>query len=75
MTQVRSLGLEDPLEQAMATHSSVLAWRIPWTEECGGPPSTGSQSPTRLRGCHYCSLMFGSALGNGARDGKKEGNF
>ena len=34
-TWVRSLGLEDPLEKGMATHSSVLAWRIPWTEEPG----------------------------------------
>ena len=32
-TQVQSLGLEDPLEKGMATHSSILAWRIPWTEE------------------------------------------
>ena len=36
-TQVRPLGREDPLEKEMATHSSVLAWRIPWTEEPGGP--------------------------------------
>ena len=35
-----SLGQEDPLEEGMATHSSVLAWTIPWTEEPGGPPST-----------------------------------
>ena len=35
-TQVQSLGLEDPLEKGMATHSSILAWRIPWTEEPGG---------------------------------------
>ena len=35
-TQVRSLGQEDPLEKEMATHSSVLAWRIPWTVESGG---------------------------------------
>ena len=35
-TQVRSLGREDPLEKEMATHSSILAWRIPWTEEPGG---------------------------------------
>ena len=35
-TQVRSLGLEDPLEKEMATHSSILAWKIPWTEEPGG---------------------------------------
>ena len=34
--QVRSLGQEEPLEKAMATHSSILAWRIPWTEEPGG---------------------------------------
>ena len=42
-TQVRSLGQEDPLEKEMATHSSILAWRIPWTEELGGLQSTGSQ--------------------------------
>ena len=42
-TWVRSLGWEDPLEKGMATHSSVLAWRIPWTEEPGGLQSMGSQ--------------------------------
>ena len=42
-TWVRSLGREDPLEKEMATHSSTLAWRIPWTEEPGGLQSTGSQ--------------------------------
>ena len=42
-TWVRSLGWEDPLEKEMATHSSILAWRIPWTEESGGLQSTGSQ--------------------------------
>ena len=42
-TQVRFLGLEDPLEKEMATHSSILAWRIPWTEEPGGLQSTGRQ--------------------------------
>ena len=36
-TRVRSLGWEDPLEKEMATHSSILAWRIPWTEEPGRP--------------------------------------
>ena len=41
--QVRSLGREDPLEKEMATHSSILAWRIPWTEQPGGLQSTGSQ--------------------------------
>ena len=42
-TWVRSLGLEDPLEKEMATHSSILAWRIPWMEEPGGLQSTESQ--------------------------------
>ena len=41
-TWVWSLGWEDPLERGMATHSSVLAWRIPWTQEPGGLQSTGS---------------------------------
>ena len=45
-TQVRSLGREDPLEKGMAIHSSILAWRIPWTEEPGGLQSIGSQSQT-----------------------------
>ena len=42
-TLVRSLGWEDPLEKGMATHSSFLAWRIPWTEEPGGQQSMGPQ--------------------------------
>ena len=42
-TQVQSLGGEDPLEEEMATHSSICAWRIPWTEEPGGLQSTGLQ--------------------------------
>ena len=42
-TWVQSLGQEDPLEEGMATHSSVLAWRIPWTEEPGRLLSMGSQ--------------------------------
>ena len=42
-TRVQSLGCEDPLEKEMATHSSIVAWRIPWTEEAGGLQSTGSQ--------------------------------
>ena len=41
--QVRSLSRKDPLEKGMATHSSILAWRIPWTEEPGGLQSIGSQ--------------------------------
>ena len=48
-TQVRSLGQEDPLEETMATHSRILAWRIPRMEEPGGLQSLGSQSWTRLR--------------------------
>ena len=42
-TWVQSLGQEDPLEKVMATHSSIPAWRIPWTEEPGGLQSTGAQ--------------------------------
>ena len=42
-TQVQSLGQKDPLEKGMATHSSILAWRIPWIEEPGGLQSTGLQ--------------------------------
>ena len=41
--QVPSLGQEDPLEEEMATHSSVLAWKIPWTEQPGGLQSMGMQ--------------------------------
>ena len=40
-TMTQSLGQEDPLEKGMATHSSILAWRIPWTEEPGGLQSMG----------------------------------
>ena len=51
-TRVRSLGQEDALEEEMATHSNILAWRIPWTEEHGGLQSTRSQkSRARLRDC------------------------
>ena len=42
-TWVQSLGREDPLEEGMATHSSILAWRIPWTEEPGSLQSMGLQ--------------------------------
>ena len=43
-TQARSRDWEDPLEEEMATHSSILAWRVPWIEEPGGLQSMGSQS-------------------------------
>ena len=46
-TRVRSLGREDPLEEEMATHCSLLAWRFPWTEEPGGLQSTESQRVRR----------------------------
>ena len=42
-TQVRALGREDPLEKEMATHSSILVWKIPWTEDSGGLQSIRSQ--------------------------------
>ena len=51
-THVRSLGQEDPLEKGMGTHSSILAWKIPCTEESGGLQSTGSH---RVR--HYSNCM------------------
>ena len=57
---VRSLSQEDSLEKEMATHSSILAWKIPWTEEPGGLQSMGLQSQTRLSHftfslyLHYC---------------------
>ena len=47
--RVQSLGQEDPLEKEMATHSSILTWEIPWTEETDGLQSMGSQSLTRLK--------------------------
>ena len=58
-TRVRSLGREDPLEEGMATHPTILLWRVPWTEEPGGLQSIGLQSQTRLkRLCmHACDLQ------------------
>ena len=47
-TQVQSLGQEDPLNKGTATHSNILAWRMPWTEEPGDLQSMGSKSQTRL---------------------------
>ena len=47
-TQVQSLGGEDPLEKGMVSHSSILAWRIPWTEEHGGLQLMGLQSWIQL---------------------------
>ena len=60
-TQVRSLGREDPLEKEMATHSSILAWRIPWTEEPGGLQSTGRQESDTTERLHsLIDLPIGS---------------
>ena len=62
-TQVRSLGQEDPLEMGMATHSSILAWRIPWTEKPGRLQSVGSRkSQTRLRTAQQQQQMFSKWL-------------
>ena len=57
-TPAWSLGLEDPLEEGMATHSSLLDWSISWTEEPGGSQSAGSHSQTQLKGLsmHPCIL-------------------
>ena len=56
-TRVRSVGQEGPLEKEMATHSSILAWRIPWTEEPGGLQSVGSGELDRPEGLsiHACT--------------------
>ena len=59
---VRSLGREDPLEKEMATHSSTLAWKIPWMEEPGREQSMGSQSRTRLS--DFISLHFNMIYGS-----------
>ena len=50
---VRSLGWKDPPEEEMATHSSILAWRIPWTEEPDGPQSMGPQKESDTTGCMH----------------------
>ena len=57
-TQVQSLGWEDPLEKGMGTHSSILAWRIPWTEEPGGLQSVGSQRVAHNWGTNNDRIEF-----------------
>ena len=57
-TQVRSLGREDPLEKEMATHSSTLAWRIPWREEPGRLQSMGSQRVGHNRATSLSFFLF-----------------
>ena len=61
-TQVRPLGQEDPLEKEMATHSSTLAWKIPWTEEAGRLQSMGLQSETRLSNFTISSVQLLSRI-------------
>ena len=53
-----TLGCEDPLEKEMATHSSNLDWKIPWTEEPGGVWSMGSQSQTQLSIAQHSSTYY-----------------
>ena len=57
-TWILSLGREDPLEKEMATHSSILAWRIPWTEELGGLESTGRKESDTSEQLHFHSVLF-----------------
>ena len=64
---VQSLGQEDPLEEEMATHSNILAWGIPWTEDPGGLQSMESQ---RVRATeHELSVVFGYSSSNTLRQG------
>ena len=56
-TRVRSLGREDPLEKEMVTHSSILAWRIPWMEKPGRLQSTGSQESDTTERLHLPSYL------------------
>ena len=61
--QVRFLGQEDPLEEGMATHSNILAWRIPWTEEPGGLQSIGSQRVRPDSGTQHAHTVGCALLG------------
>ena len=58
-TRVHSLCLEDPLEKEMATQSTILAWRIPWTEELGRLQSTGSQRVHLVKAMVFPVVMYG----------------
>jgi len=58
-TWVQSLGQEEPLEKEMATHSSILAWRIPWTEELGGLQFTGPKESDMTEQLYF-HFHFGS---------------
>ena len=64
---VRSLGWEDPVEKAMATHSSILAWRIPWMEELGGLQSTGHKELDTTERLHFHFSFFNNTRDNFTR--------
>ena len=61
-TWVRSLGWKDSLEKEMATHSSILAWRIPWTEELGGLQSTGHKESDTTERLHFHFLSLSQEI-------------
>ena len=65
--QVGSLGWQDPLEEGMVTHSSILAWKIPWLEEPGRLQSTGLQTVDQDRSC--------TSVGGGGEQGLSSPNF
>ena len=58
-TWVQSLGQKDPVEKEMATYSSTLAWKIPWTEEPGGPQSTGRKESDMTERLHFTFHPWG----------------
>ena len=60
--QVQSLGWEDPLEEGMATSSSILSWRIPWTEEPGGLQSTGHKELDTTELLHFHFHVYLASL-------------
>ena len=61
-TWARSLGLKDPLEKELATHFSILAWRIPWMEELGGLQSTGRKESDTTERLHFVTVDHTSEL-------------
>ena len=74
-TQVRSLGLGDPLEEEMATHSSILAWRTPWTEEPGRLQSMGSQKSQMQLTKQQQILLFQSVVDKSPLDSDQSKSF
>ena len=72
-TGVRSLSQEDPLEKEMAPHSSILAWRVPWTEEPGRLQSVGSQKVRhdRMTNTHTHSMLNPHFIGKGGKPERK----